>query len=161
MDERTKHLIADLELEAHPEGGYYRQVFRSDYFVKPNDERSERRAITAILFLLPAGQFSRWHRLTSDEVWSHLEGDPVSLHLFDAKTHERSTLRLGEHGPDTEPIRAVPAGVWEAAEPLGTYALLGCFVAPGFEFSDFTLAIHDLKIANVIRLQGETFARLL
>jgi len=148
-------LIARLGLSPHPEGGHYRQIFKSPFRVAPaSSERSGggapheadvRSALTAIYFLLQRGEQSRWHRVTSDEVWTHLEGDGVRLHLFDG---ERVTQRVvGPFADSADPVVIVPAGVWQAAEPLGDHALVACFVAPGFEFDDFTLMADDRDAA--------------
>ncbi len=131
MVSRAEELIASLELAPHPEGGYYRQVYKSEARVDPGDGRGLRSALTAIYFLLPRGQISRWHRVRSDEVWTHLEGAPVKLHLFDGVL--ASTVVV-------ERMHVVPANVWQAAEPTGAYSLVACCVAPGFEFDDFEIA---------------------
>src|ERR1700682_3626664 len=83
MVSRAAELIETLALVPHPEGGFYRQVYRSPHLVQPHDDRDVRSALTAIYFLLPRGHRSRWHRVRSDEIWTHLEGQPVTLHLFD------------------------------------------------------------------------------
>lgn len=136
MVSRAEELIASLALTPHPEGGYYRQVFKSTAAVDPRDGRAPRSALTAIYFLLPRGQISRWHRVRSDEIWTHLEGSPVKLHLFDGSSTSSVSVIV-------ERMHAVPANVWQAAEPTGDYALVACFVAPGFEFEDFELAGED------------------
>ncbi len=115
MHPRTLSLIAELELQPHPEGGYYREIFRSASQVQPGDRRAERSALTAIYFLLVAGQHSAWHQVLSDEVWSHLEGDALELMCFDAASSHSSTIALGRFAPGgTAPIHVVPAGVWQA-----------------------------------------------
>jgi len=126
-----QELIASLELEPHPEGGFYRQIYKSPMTVV-ECERT-RAALTIIHFLLPAGQVSRWHRVTSDEVWTFLRGEPLRLHRFDGSNAREVVL------DETNAIQVVRAGEWQAAEPLGAYALVACFVAPGFEFDDFAL----------------------
>ena len=83
MVSRAEELIETLALVPHPEGGFYRQVYKSSQTVQPRDDRDVRSALTAIYFLLPSGEQSRWHRVRSDEIWTHLEGSPVTLHLFD------------------------------------------------------------------------------
>ena len=161
MTTRIQTLIDALHLKPHPEGGFYGEVFRSTLDVSPADGRPVRQALTAIHFLLSAGQVSRWHRVLSDEAWSHLEGDPLELHSFDAGQGRLTTVRLGRFSADEQPLHVVPAGHWQAARPLGDYTLVGCFVGPGFDFSDFSLAADDPQLADVIRALGESAARLI
>jgi predicted cupin superfamily sugar epimerase len=138
MVSRAAELIETLVLVPHPEGGFYRQVYRSANAVKPDDDRDARSALTAIYFLLPAGEKSRWHRVRSDEIWTHIEGSPVTLHLFDGTNASRVVV---------DRMHVVPANVWQAAEPGGDYALVACFVAPGFEFSDFSMMSDEPDVA--------------
>ncbi|HEX6104831.1 MAG TPA: cupin domain-containing protein, partial [Gemmatimonadales bacterium] len=121
--------ILRLGLRSHPEGGYYRETFRSSVTVTLPDGRT-RAASTAIHYLLPSGARSVWHQIPFDEVWHHYEGGALWLYR----------LGLGRVRLDREqPQAVVPGGVWQAAEPEGDGVLVGCTVAPGFEFSDFTL----------------------
>ena len=129
MHPRAQQLIATLGLEPHPEGGWYRQVFRSEERVTRHHDGAERRALTTIYFLLVEGTVSRPHVVKSDEVWHFYEGDPLELAVGD----ERVTLDA-EHR-----VHVVPARVWQSARPLGAYALVGCTVGPGFEFEDFEM----------------------
>lgn len=162
MHPRAQSLIAELGLQPHPEGGYYREIFRSGSKVRPDDHRPERSALTAIYFLLVAGQHSAWHQVLSDEVWSHLEGDALELLCFDASNSLASTIKLGRFSAGAAaPVHVVPAGVWQAARPLGEYALLGCYVGPGFDFSDFRMASDDAEVSRIIAQQGEAFAACL
>lgn len=162
MHERAQALIKSLQLQPHPEGGYYREIFRSSDQVMPADPRPARSALTAIYFLLPAGQHSRWHRVLSDEIWSHLEGEPLELCCFDSSDTQMTRIELGKYdGAASAPIHVVPAGVWQAARPLGEYALLGCYVAPGFDFADFSMASDDAEASRLIRTQGDEFGQLL
>jgi predicted cupin superfamily sugar epimerase len=139
MQAEARELIDALGLEPHPEGGFYRETFRSVATVQ-KEPGVARSASTAIYFLLPAGTFSAWHRVASDEVWHHYGGDPVELHLLDDSNGHRM-VTLGSdvlHGH--APQHVVPARVLQAALPVGTrYALCGCTVAPGFDFADFSL----------------------
>lgn len=162
MNPRAQSLIAELDLQPHPEGGYYREVFRSGSSVQPGDHRGERSALTAIYFLLVAGQYSSWHQVLSDEIWSHLEGDALELLCFDATKTTASKMVLGRLSAEgVAPIHVVPAGVWQAARPRGEYALLGCYVGPGFDFSDFRMARDDAEMRRVIAQQGDVFAACL
>ncbi len=143
MDAAARQLIETLGLAAHPEGGYYRETFRSPLALRgvpwagPGGERS---ASTAIYFLLPGGVFSAFHRVPADEVWHHYDGDRVELHTLEASGH--SIVRLGRDlGAGERPQHVVRGGVWQAAVAVGTrYALCGCTVAPGFDFADFVMA---------------------
>lgn len=145
MNSEAQRLITDLQLVPHPEGGYYRETYRSaDRVTTPRG--TTRSALTTILFLLTGEQFSAFHRLTSDEIWHFYRGDSLSIEIIDAAgRHERRVLGTG--GPWQT---AVPAGAHFASHvgnPLG-YALVGCDVAPGFEFSDFFLATRSVLIAS-------------
>lgn len=129
-------LARNLGLQPHPEGGWYRQVYKSSAMV------GDRTAITAIYFLLERGQISRWHRVLSDELWTFLEGAPLTLWLHDGAS--TSSTALDAHSR----IAAVPRTVWQAAETSGDYTLVACFVAPGFEFADFAM-MADVPEAQV------------
>jgi uncharacterized protein len=130
-------VVRRLGLIPHPEGGFYRETFRSAEALSLADGRV-RSASTAIYYLLPGGTYSTWHQVASDEVWHHYAGGPLRLY------------RLGraEHRLDREqPQAVVPAGVWQAAEPADSAVLCGCTVAPGFDFADFRLADREALTA--------------
>lgn len=137
MHPRAGELIRSLRLEPHPEGGFYRETWRSTTRVTA-DQRPSRSAITTIHFLLAAGSFSAWHRVLSDEVWHWYEGEPLELLLASPDFSVTQRLELGAVDVGAGPVATVPAHWWQAARPLGAYALCGCTVAPGFEFEDFT-----------------------
>jgi predicted cupin superfamily sugar epimerase len=125
--------IRRLGLRPHPEGGFYRETFRSPLSLTLPDGRV-RSASTAIYYLLPAGARSAWHRVASDEVWHHYLGGPLRLYRLGM-----DEVRLEA----AEPQAVVPAGVWQAAEPEDGAVLVGCTVAPGFDFADFALGDPD------------------
>jgi hypothetical protein len=152
MHPRAAELIATLDLRPHPEGGFYREVFRSPSHVTTSDARGARAALTTIYFLLPAGAQSRWHQVDSDEVWHFYEGDPLELLELDGRGESLARHRLGP-AEDTaqRPTWTIPAGAWQAARTLGAYTLAGCTVAPGFEFADFRLLADDDALAAVVR----------
>ena len=137
--DRAAGLIDALDLTPHPEGGYFREVYRSAARVQPADGRAARLALTTIYFLLVAGQVSRWHRVASDEVWHYYEGDALELLVADAGFDVVSRRQLGPVGHGIEPVQVVLAGEWQAARPAGRYTLVGCTVGPGFEFEDFQM----------------------
>jgi uncharacterized protein len=150
MDQRAEELIEMLDLAPHPEGGFYREIWRAPLGVEPADRRGTRAALTSIYFLLPAGALSRWHRVRSDEVWHYYEGAPLELLLVrpDAPSLERAQL-----GPLTDgraPVHCVPANTWQAARSLGAYTLVGCAVGPGFEFADFELLRDSPDLADAL-----------
>jgi len=126
-------VIAQLKLKPHPEGGYYRETFRDEPGHKGRPHS------TAILFLLKAGEISRWHRVDAAELWHWYGGAPL---LLDVKHGEaRHEYRLGPNWQGGEhPQGLVPAGAWQSAYSLGPWTLLGCTVAPGFDFAGFELA---------------------
>ncbi len=125
-------IIARLGLQPHPEGGHFRETFRA-----PDAGRG---ASTAIFFLLKAGERSHWHRVDADEVWHHYAGAPLELSMSD-DGHAVRHRRLGaDFGIGETPQIVVPRGVWQAARSLGNWTLVGCTVAPGFDFAGFELA---------------------
>jgi predicted cupin superfamily sugar epimerase len=115
------------------------EAFRSSLLVSPADGRGQRSALTIIYFLLVQGSFSRWHRVLSDEAWHWYEGDPLELLIARSAGGKVASINLGPLSESSVPQWVVPAGWWQAARPLGAYALVGCSVGPGFDYSDFTL----------------------
>jgi uncharacterized protein len=132
-------VIGLLGLKPHPEGGHFRETFR--------DERAGARAAsTAIYFLLGAGEVSRWHRVDAAEVWHFYAGAPLLL-SFSADGARLAEVRLGaDLGSGERPQAVVPAGQWQRAKSLGAWTLVGCTVAPGFEFAGFELAPDDFAL---------------
>jgi uncharacterized protein len=130
-------IIARLELKPHPEGGHYRETFR-DASVDPGG----RSRSTAIYFLLARGERSHWHRVDAVEVWHYYAGDALILQIADE--HGQRSVKLGADLAAGEvPQAIVPAQAWQAAESTGDWTLVGCTVAPGFEFAKFELAKPD------------------
>ncbi|MFL6589611.1 MAG: cupin domain-containing protein [Chthoniobacterales bacterium] len=154
MRGRAKELISELSLEPHPEGGHFREIFRSSSQVQPLDERPARSALTTIYFLLTSGQHSRWHRVASDEAWHFYEGDPLELYWIgpNDEIHEELLTGVSSEG---RPVCVVPAGCWQAAKPRGEYSLVGCTVGPGFEFEDFEmLSGGSAEFAHITSLRA-------
>jgi predicted cupin superfamily sugar epimerase len=156
-------LVEALGLAPHPEGGFYRETYRAPLLVRGAPvEGAEgtcpggaRAASTAIYFLLPAGTFSALHRVRSDEVWHHYDGDPVELHTVDAGGAHACTVLGRAIDRGQRPQHVVPAGVWQAAVPLGTrFALCGCTVAPGFDFADFEMPPREQLVARFPQLRS-------
>jgi hypothetical protein len=159
MHPEAQRLVALLDLAPHPEGGFYRETWRSPLALA-GLPRGERAASTAIYFLLPAGTFSALHRVESDEAWHHYDGDPVELHLLDdAGTHLRVLLGR-DLAAGQRPQHVVPAGTWQAAVPVGDrYALCGCTVSPGFDFRDFAMPPRE-ELTRRFPQHAELVARL-
>lgn len=161
MIERAAELIRLLELDPHPEGGRFREVFRSGRVVRPDDLDAPRSALTTIYFLLTAGEHSRWHQVASDEVWHFYEGDPLELFWFHpAEAWCRREL-LGPVGEGRSPVHTVPAGCWQAARPTGSYTLVGCSVGPGFDYADFAMLDVHPEVAERVRRDFPELAELI
>ena len=129
-------IISLLDLKPHPEGGYYRETHRDE---REHDGRS---VATAIYFLLPGGRRSHWHRIDAAEVWHYYAGAALKLDVFDGTTTQE--VRLGpEIAAGERPQAVVPAKAWQAAESTGEWTLVGCSVAPGFDFKHFEMAPPD------------------
>ncbi len=127
-----KSLMEKYNLSPHPEGGYFKEVFRSELKVNSPHAQTPRNAATHIYFLLMRGQVSRFHRVVHDEIWHFYQGDALKLILYDGKRVREEIIGPGAH------VLVVQAGTWQAADPLGEYSLVGCTVAPGFDFKDFS-----------------------
>lgn len=146
MDLNT--LVSELQLQPHPEGGYYRELYRSGEWIPrealPDRYQQPRVFHTGIYFLLTSGNFSAFHRIDSDEYWHFYQGGPLLVHLLHPQDGY-SCIRLGT--PEQKGIfqALVPAGTWFASECAdGTeWSLVGCNVAPGFDFNGFELAKAD------------------
>lgn len=162
MTPRTQELITTLQLQPHPEGGFYAEVHRSPQTVATGDGRGSRAALTAIYFLLPTGAVSRWHVVRSDEAWIHLEGAPIGLHQTDGRS--AWTTELGPVDGARRPQATVAAGLWQAAETRGEFSLAACLVAPGFDFADFRLmdpGASDAALAGWLQREHPGLAALI
>jgi predicted cupin superfamily sugar epimerase len=136
MLSEADHLIALLQLAPHPEGGHYRETFR---------DGEGRGHSSAIHFLLKAGEVSWWHRIDAAEVWHFHRGAPLELSIAENGIVTQHVLGAAiEQGE--QPQIVVPPGAWQMAKTQGEYTLVGCTVAPGFEFARFELAPRDFRI---------------
>ena len=129
MSDEAARLIGLLGLMPHPEGGHYREIFRDP------SGRNGRPHSTAILYLLRGGESSRWHRIDAVEIWHYYRGAPLELGIGRECRILGCDIEVGQ-----APQIVVPANTWQSARTLGAYTLMGCTVAPGFEFSKFELA---------------------
>ena len=128
-------ITARLDLKPHPEGGYFRETFRD-----PHTDASSRAASTLIYFLLARGERSHWHRVDATEIWHYYAGSALSLRIAGDGLLAQ-TVALGiDLAAGERPQAIVPAHAWQSAESTGDWTLVGCTVAPGFEFAKFELA---------------------
>ncbi|NOR87908.1 MAG: hypothetical protein GQ527_09885 [Bacteroidales bacterium] len=162
MKAHAKYWIKKLELLPHPEGGYYKEVYRDNGIISQDalvgGFTGDRNFSTAIYYLLEKGDFSCFHRIKSDEIWHLYAGGSAIIYYFlEGQLH---TLKLGTDIEKGEsPLCIVPKNTWFAAElsPNTDFALMGCTVAPGFDFTDFEKAqLSDLepfylKYSNLIK----------
>ena len=156
----ARAIVGRLGLVPHPEGGHYREVFRSALEVQPADDRTARSALTAIHFLLAAGEHSRWHRVRSDEVWHFSAGAPMELLLLSPDLSREERVVLGRLEEGRTPFHVVPAGWWQAARPTGDHSLCSCLVGPGFDFADFTF-MDDAGDQQAVRTRFPAIAGLI
>lgn len=148
MPTTAQYWIDHLNLQPHPEGGYYKEVFRSVNGVTRVDGAAVKQACTSIYYLLEGKDFSGFHRLASDELWYFHKGAPLHIHVID-NGGAHSVIELSDS--DTGQLQAViPPDTWFASEiPLGSgFALVSCAVAPGFDFAEFEMAKRDELIAQ-------------
>ena len=151
-----QQLIDRYDLLLHPEGGYYREVYRSQQGVRSVAAEGERQAVTHIYFLLGQGQVSRFHKVRHDEIWNFYEGAPLRLLVSDGASIREQLL-----GPETAYAGFVPGGHFQAAVSTGAYSLVGCTVAPGFEFEDFAFLADEPEAAWLAAEMGPEYGRFL
>ncbi len=146
MNSQAEFYIEKLNLSAHPEGGYFKEIYRASESILetylPARYKGSRNFSTSIYFLLEGEQTSSFHKLASDELWHFYDGSAIKIFILN-ETGELSTITLGRSIENGEQFQCViPAGCWFGAELVDKklFALIGCTVAPGFNFSDFALA---------------------
>ncbi len=161
MHTEINQLVSKLGLEPHPEGGFYKETYRSSLSFAPTGFTAERAVSTCIYFMLTSGSFSAFHRIKSDEIWHFYRGAPIQLHIISANGSYRH-VRIGNDILNGEhPQFIVKAGDWFASEVVDpdSYALAGCTVAPGFDFADFEMAQRD-ALSAAFPTHREIIARL-
>ena len=148
-----ENLVEKLGMKPHPEGGWYVETYRSGETINrtalPKRFTGDRCFSTAIYFLVPAGVFSAFHRIRSDECWHYYEGVPLGIYVINA-IGELSIIKLGKNMDEGEVFQAmVPAGCWFASMPFSEdgFSFVGCTVSPGFDFEDFELAERETLTA--------------
>ncbi|MBE9480493.1 MAG: cupin domain-containing protein [Bacteroidetes bacterium] len=157
MQKSAKYWIKKLELTEHPEGGYYKEVYRDDEVIKnehlPSHFKGNRNYSTAIYFLLDGNDFSAFHKIKSDEIWHFYAGTSLIIYVIDKDGNIKKNV-LGNNPEKKEELMAViPKESWFAAKVIdnNSFSLIGCTVAPGFHFDDFELGNRE----NMIRQYPE------
>ena len=134
LDKSSSEIINKFKLSPHPEGGWFREIIRSENLVTRNDGH-KRNNITSIYYLLFKSEKSKWHRVnSSDEIWIYLQGAPLNLYIID-DNEELRNKKLDSNNP----IEMIPSGYWQAANTTGEFTLTSCCVGPGFDFKDFEM----------------------
>jgi hypothetical protein len=146
MNKSAKYYISKLQLLPHPEGGYYREVYRSDDVIEagylPKRYKTKRTSSTSIYFLLEGEQVSRLHKLNSDEIWHYYDGCPARIYNIDEKG-ELTEVTIGRNLEQGESLQVlIKRNTWFGAElkDKTSFCIVGCTVSPGFEFDDLELA---------------------
>ncbi len=152
MNEKAKYYIQKLQLEKHPEGGYFREIYRSDEMISIDapKKKFKRNVSTSIYFLLEGSQVSKFHRLKSDELWHFYDGSSVKVYVIDEK-RKLTGIILGKKVEEGEVFQTViKKNNWFAAEVINkrSFSLIGCTVSPGFDFSDFELADREYLLES-------------
>jgi len=142
----VKSLVDHLKLLPHPEGGFYREMYRSPTIVS-SSSAERKSAYTSIYYLLSGEDFSSWHRIKSDETWYFHSGCDVTIYFFD-ESKELQTIQLGLESKCLQ--ATIPANTWFAAKPIhqNSFCLVSCAVAPGFEFADFEIGKRDSLLSE-------------
>ena len=150
----NEEIIKDLNLSPHDEGGFFRQTYKSDYIVQPQKESYTRSSATHIYYFLSRGMHSIFHKVKHDEIWNLYDGEGVKLYIYDDKDNKMDEQILSKCNFNFHAI--VHGNLWQAAEPIGDYVLVGCTVAPGWELEDEDyLSDHPKIIDKLIELRPE------
>jgi predicted cupin superfamily sugar epimerase len=146
-EQNARYWIDKLDLQPHPEGGYFKEVFRSQQEVRRPSSAITRQACTSIYYLLEGLDFSGFHRLTSDELWYYHKGVPLLIHMI-GEDGSHAAFELSDQQTGNLSV-AIKGGLWFAAEiPAGKgFTLVSCAVAPGFDFTEFEMAQKQAMIA--------------
>ena len=162
--EPHEKLIEQLQLSAHPEGGYFKETYRSSVLINYEKAKEQRNYATCIYFLLTSSTFSAFHKIRQDEIWHFYKGSPVLLHIISPEGIHTKVIIGNDIEAGQIPQYVVPGGHWFAAKSKesDTYSLVGCTVAPGFDFKDFELAdrANLVSLFPVHKELIETFTRV-
>ena len=152
MNNKLNTIIEQFELEPHPEGGFFKETYRSVGTIPSNaldtDIEGERNYCTGIYFLISSSDFSAFHRINQDEMWHFYKGSPLKIHMIAPNGDYLNAIVGNQYDKDQLPQFTVPAKYWFAAEVLepNSFSFVGCTVAPGFDFRDFVLPTRKTLI---------------
>jgi len=146
-------IIKKYKLQPHPEGGYFREVYRSELILTSPISKSHRNAVTHIYFLLVKGQVSRFHKVLHDEIWNFYEGTPLKLIEFDGSKIHETIIGCNQY------FTVVKGGIFHAAESTVEYTLVGCSFAPGFDFEDFSFFEGEPELLTILKVQHPDYQR--
>ena len=160
-----EQIVNKLQLVPHPEGGFFKEVYRSNGIINTDNLNSDfsgqRNYSTSIYFLLTSDSFSAFHRINQDEIWHFYKGSPIKLHVISEEGHYWNVI-IGSKIENDELLQyTILAKHWFAAEVINTndYSLVGCTVAPGFDFDDFELA-NKSKLISIFPQNEDIITRL-
>lgn len=154
----ARYWIRKLDLKKHTEGGYYKEIYKSDKKIKINNKI--RNFYTSIYYLLESNDFSSFHKIKSDEIWNFFTGSAITIYFISKENGKMKKTILGPNFECENNFQVlIPANTWFAAkvDDLKSYALVGCIVSPGFEFDDFELGRREKlekdypKLKNLIK----------
>ncbi|WP_395338185.1 cupin domain-containing protein [Ningiella sp. W23] len=164
MHPRIQALIGLFNLQPHPEGGYYSEEYRSEEQVASYVDSEKRASVSHIYFLLARGQVSRWHKVLHDEIWNVYEGDPLRILTLSTKDNSNRLADdiIGKQNTQgrEDYFKVITGGDYQAAESTGAYTFVGCSVAPGFEFRDFSY-IEDEATRAIVKDYKKDYQKFL
>ena len=147
-------IIEILNLSKHDEGGYFRQTYKSDFIVQPENKSYKRSCATHIYYYLQRDMYSKFHKVKHDEIWNLYDGEGVKLHAYDDKKNKVDEQILSKG--DIKFHAVVQGDLWQAAEPIGDFVLVGCTVAPGWELEDEAyLSDHADIMSKLVELRPD------
>ena len=157
--ETYEKIIEILNLSKHDEGGYFRQTYKSNFIVQPENKSYKRSCVTHIYYYLQRGMYSKFHKVKHDEIWNLYDGEGVKLHVYDDKNNKVKEQILSKRDFNFHAI--VYSDLWQAAEPIGDFVLVGCTVAPGWELEDEVYLSDHPEITDKLIKQRPDLQRFL
>ena len=158
--QRIEQIKKVLNMQPHPEGGFYCEQYRSSDLTPSPKNKKLRPSLSHIYFLLTENDISRWHKVVHDEIWNVYEGDPLRILTLHDKGIDDNLIGDIGRNVNSDYFKIIPGGDYQAAETTGTYTLLGCTVAPGFDFEDFSY-IEKQSIKDLVISKGKDYAKFL